>query len=158
MTPREYLETVVRPNVSEFHDNHADLRLAHNAVASVDALAAHIYVWVKFNGPPAVTPFSDDTAYRAALCKRSGEFSLLRDIAKALKHVQLTRGAPQVTRSDQIVTHRPAYGEGDYGMGHYGGAQQVIVNLGLIHFAYLETTVDCALAFLEHEMGEVGCG
>ena len=47
MTPSEFLQTVVRPNVVEFNTEYGDVRRANNAVASVDALAAHIYVWCK---------------------------------------------------------------------------------------------------------------
>ena len=37
MHVREYLERVVRPNVVEFEQDYADLRLAHNALHSVEA-------------------------------------------------------------------------------------------------------------------------
>ena len=42
MTPRQFLEQIVRPNVVEFHANCANMRHAYNAVAAVDALAAHL--------------------------------------------------------------------------------------------------------------------
>ena len=54
MTPREHLELVVRPNMSEMLENLGDLRLALNAIAAVDALAAHIYWWAAHYCPDAV--------------------------------------------------------------------------------------------------------
>ena len=42
MTRREHLELVVRPNMSEMMQGLDDLRLAFDALAAVDALAAHI--------------------------------------------------------------------------------------------------------------------
>jgi hypothetical protein len=55
MTPREFFKAVVRPNVDEFHTHYADMRHAHNAVSSIDALAAHLYVWAKQNGAISIT-------------------------------------------------------------------------------------------------------
>lgn len=37
MTPREFLDQVVRPNLADFEVNFGSIRYAHNAVASVDA-------------------------------------------------------------------------------------------------------------------------
>jgi hypothetical protein len=82
---------------------------------------------------------------------------LLRDIANAQKHVHLTRRTPQVTLADQIVSRPIGWGEGPYGLGRYGGVQQVVVDIRPGDFAYLENTIDNALAFLEAEMASLGC-
>jgi len=55
-TPRQFLETVVRPNVADFHSHFAGLRHAHNAIGAVDALAAHLYVWATENAPHSRVP------------------------------------------------------------------------------------------------------
>jgi hypothetical protein len=60
MTPREFLDEVVRPNVAEFNVNFGSLRTAYNAVAAVDALAAHIYWWCKTNSSAEVKGDRDD--------------------------------------------------------------------------------------------------
>jgi hypothetical protein len=138
VTPREFLEAVVRPNVTDFRSHFADLRHAHNAISAVDALAAHLYVWAKVNAA------------------RDQNFALLRDIAKAQKHVHLTRHNPQVTRSDQITTRPIGYGEGVYGMVRYGDVGQVVVDIAPGDFSYVENVVDESLAFLETEMTAIG--
>src|SRR5690349_18817708 len=104
MTPRKFLEAVVRPNVDEFHNHYADMRHAHNAVSTIDALAAHLYVWAKKNGAPSIASIQNDSRFRSELAARNPDFALLRDIAKAQKHVYLTQHNPQVTRADQIVS------------------------------------------------------
>jgi hypothetical protein len=152
MTPREYLETVVRPNVDDFHTHFADVRHAQNAISTVDALAAHVYVWATANNPAAVASSDHDTAYRDELAARNKDFALLRDIAKAQKHVHLTRGNPHVLRADQITSRSVALGEGDFGAGRYGGVEQVVVDIEASNFLYVENIVDNALAFLENEM------
>jgi hypothetical protein len=83
VTPGEFLQTVVRPNVEEFNADYGNVRRAHNAVAAVDALAAHIYVWCKTNAPSEIAGLADDTHYRERLAGCSSDFRLLRDIAKA---------------------------------------------------------------------------
>lgn len=157
MTPREFLETVVRPNVDEFHTHYTDMRHAHNAVATIDALAAHFYVWAEQNGVASIAAVQNDSHFRNQLAARSADFALLRDIAKAQKHVHLTQHNPQVTRADQIVSRTIGYGEGLYGLGRYGGVQQVVVDIAPGNFACLENTIDNALAFLEAEMNAFGC-
>ena len=54
MTPRQFLEAVVRPNVDALHADTASVRHAYNAISAVDALAAHLYVWAANNVPEAV--------------------------------------------------------------------------------------------------------
>lgn len=156
MTPREFLESVVRPNIQDFHDNFASLRHAHNAVSSVDALAAHLYVWAKTHAPTAVASVNDDSYYRQTLSLRDQQFALLRDIAKAQKHVHLTRHSPQVARADQVTSRAIGYGEGGYGEGRFGGVEQVVVDVSPGDFRYVESIVDDGLVFLEAEMTALG--
>ena len=143
MIPREFLDQVVRPNVAEFHANYGSLRHGYNAVAAADALVAHIFWYIR-NAPAQ----GDDTAYRATLASQNHDFRLLRDIAKAQKHVRLTKGVPQVVRAEQVSARPIGYGEGQYGAGRYGGPPQLVVDINPGDFRYVESVVDAALAFL----------
>jgi hypothetical protein len=155
VTPGEFLQTVVRPNVEEFNADYGDVRRAHNAVAAVDALAAHIYVWCKTNAPPEIAGVNDDSHYRGRLADCSSDFRLLRDIAKAQKHVHLDprQGRkPEVTTSSQVTTRAFGYGEGGYGQGRFGGQPQVVVTTDNGELRYVETVVAAALELLKAEM------
>jgi hypothetical protein len=152
MTPKEFLSEVVRPNVSTFHDDFASFRHAFNAVAAVDALAAHLFMWCKANAPAEVAGSGDDTVYRGTLASRCPAFRLLRDISKAQKHVHLTRGSPQVTRENQVNVRPIGAGKGGIGCGRAGGPPQVVVDINGGVFDYVEDVVDEALAFIEGEM------
>lgn len=156
MTPREFLDAVVRPNVAAFRVDFADLRHAYNAVAAVDALAAHMYGWLKANAPDAVAGIKDDSGYRDALAKRDADFALLRDVAKAQKHVHLTRGAPAVTRADQVASQPVGWGRGGFGKGRWGGPKQVLVTTAAGRLCFVESIVGRSLAFLEAEMAAIG--
>jgi hypothetical protein len=156
MTPREFLDQVVSPNVADFHVNYSSLRHGFNAVAAVDTLAAHVYVWCTTNAPGQVYGATSDSVYRKALASLQPDFDLLRDIAKAQKHVHLTQGTPQVTDAEQMSARTIRYGEGQYGAGRYGGPRQVVVDVGAGDFRYVESVVDAALAFVEGEMQRLG--
>jgi hypothetical protein len=117
MTPREFLEKVVRPNITEWDANFGSERHAYNAVAAVDSLTAHIYVWCKGHAPAEIAGIPDDTQYRASLGQRSPDFELLRDIAKAQKHVHLDYGKPR--RQNRHSYHA---NHGEIRRSHRGGA------------------------------------
>jgi hypothetical protein len=155
MTPREYLENVVRPNVADLHNQFDSVRFACNAVASVDALAAYIFVWCQAWAPIEIDGLTDDPNYRATLAQRNPDFLLLRDTAKAQKHVRLTRGTPQVTKAEQMSSRPIGWGEGPYGEGRYGGPPQVVIDTDDGNLRYVESLVDSALAFLESEMARL---
>lgn len=96
MTPVEFLEQMVRPNIAEFMKDKGDLRLAYNAILSVNALVAHIH---HARSEPTA---KDDDKFRNSLAGENSNYALLRDAANAVKHVRLTRGSPQLSSVGQI--------------------------------------------------------
>jgi hypothetical protein len=160
MTPREFVAEVVCPNVAEFNVHFGSLRAAYNAVAAVDALAAHIYWWCKTNSAPEVKGDKDDNSYRERLAaddgaKGDGNFRLLRDIAKAQKHVFLCYGKPLIERAEQVTARSMGAGEFRAG-GRVGDRPQVVVDVECVGPFYVSNVVDRALAFLEAEMRRLG--
>lgn len=155
MTPREFLENVVRPNVEDFDANCGSVRHAYNAVAAVDALAAHLYLWCKTNASLEIADVSDDIQYRARLAQSSSDFRLLRDIAKAQKHAHLNRGATEVTAAAQVATRSLGWGEARWGEGRWGGPRQVVVTTDGGELRYVEQIVATALTVLETEMSRL---
>ena len=157
MTPKSFLETVVAPNIEDFHNNFSSFRHAHNAISALDALAAHLYYWAVANSPNVVSSAIGDSGYRAELAERNSSFKLLRDIAKAQKHVHLKYCNPQVKRADQVTSKEMGWGDGGYGQGRYGG-EQVIVNDNNDQIHYVEEIIDLSLKFMISEMRELGAG
>src|SRR5258707_11041392 len=132
MTPREFLEQVVRPAMDELNTNYASVRHAPSAVAIVDALAAHVCVWCVRNALSEVAGLpaeNRDSAYRAGLAHRHPDFALLRDIAKVQKHVHLTnpRQKPRVTSAAQVAVSSSDLGEFPWGEFPWDGSPQVAV-------------------------------
>jgi hypothetical protein len=153
MTPRDFLEQIVRPNMADLANDYGDIRKAMTAVHSADALAAHIFHEV---GGRIVTGAADDTAYRELLAEESGEFRLVRDLEKAAKHVALDRGKPLVTTADQIVSRGLGWGEARWREGRRGSPPQVVVVTDTGEHRVIETVVRKAVEFLEAEMAAFG--
>lgn len=154
MTPAEFLETVVKPNRAELDANYRSVRLAFNCVAAVDALAAHLFWWREKSGCPSGC--ANDSAYRQTLAGRSPQFAIIRDIAKAQKHVELRQGRPTLTSASQVGVSGVGYGEGAFGRGRFGGVAQVLVQLNDGTWDYVESLLDECIDFLENEMQIAG--
>jgi hypothetical protein len=154
-TPRQFLDQIVRPNVADFCADDADVRRAYNAVAAVDALAAHIYVWCTANAPAEVSGCKDDTQYRERLAASHDDFRWLRNIAKAQKHVRLTRNPPPLSEAAQISARSVGFGEGPFGHGRFGGPQQVVIDISANEMRYVGQIVVAAFSILESEMARL---
>jgi len=153
MTPRDFLEEVVRLNVVDFRQHFGSLRHAFNAAAGVDALAAHIYEWLRANLPAEVDGKLRDDDYRDSLASKSTDYRLVRDIAAAQKHVRLEGKKLRLVRSaGQIAAASLGWGEGHWGAGRWGGVSQVIANTEEGDPRYVELAIDAALEFLEREI------
>ena len=129
LSPREFLERIVRPTVEDSRRNPQDDRLARQAVGELNNLAERVFHhWA--TGSPQVYGAATVNGYRTELARREcSDFQLVRDIADAHKHVELGRPGRQVTRDDQTTVDRLGYGEGGYGEGLYGGVEQPVVRL-----------------------------
>ncbi|PWE57284.1 hypothetical protein DEM27_06505 [Metarhizobium album] len=127
MDPRQFLEVILKPNVAEALEKFKDLRSNFNAVATADAMAAHIFYWAKKREVLEVAHIKDDLNYRLELRRLNAHMALLFDVAKALKHVELERGNPMVKAASEVDVRSFGYGEGGYGVGPYGGGPQVSV-------------------------------
>lgn len=156
MEASEHLELIVRPNMAELHESYGDVRRAFNAIAAMDALAGHLYRWCLMNAPHEITGIQDDSDYRGRLAQTNADFSLVRDMAKAQKHIHLTRGSPQVRVADQVETRSLGWGQARWGEGRWGSPPQVVVETDAGDVHVVESVLDRALVFLEAEMVRLG--
>lgn len=122
-TPNHFFEHVVQPNEDAFRENPNSLHSAFNAVMSTDAFAGHIYLLQKSKN---LTTAHDDSAFRAELAAIDNHFLIIRDTAKALKHVELTRSSPVITRADQAVVAQKGFGMGVYSVGKFSGEEVML--------------------------------
>lgn len=97
-----------------------------------------------------------DTEYREKLAGRSEMFGLLRDAAKAAKHVELVRGKPLVKSARQLRTRTLGWGEARFGEGRWGSPPQAVISTEAGEQRVIETVVKGALAILEDEMKRLG--
>ncbi len=159
MTPRAFYKAVVVPNIQDVAENYGDFRIAHNAVASVDALAAHIYVFMKMACHDDVVETKDDIEFRHHLAQEFSDFGLIRDVAKAQKHVALDRGKPQVKNASQVNTGKLAqWDQGKFGEARFDAPPQVFVTTTSGEKRAIEALVKSCSAFLVGKMDEYGIG
>jgi hypothetical protein len=156
VTHRAFLEEIVRPNVADLSENFSDIRRAFNAVAAVDACAAHLYHYLDKISHPDVAGISDYNHYRNVISQDLPDFALLRDIAKSQKHVKLTRHNPKVSDASNMQVKQLGYGEARYGEGRYNSPNQVVVVTDAGENRVVETIVKRGLDFLEMRFKSYG--
>jgi len=89
------------------------------------------------------------------LAQGSSDFRLLRDIAKAQKHVHLDRGATEVTEAAQVAARSIGFNEARWGEGRWDGPPQVVVTTDGGKLRSVEQIVAAALTVLETEMSRL---
>lgn len=156
MEVQDHLEQVVRPNMAELSENPGEIRRAFNAVAAADALAGYLYLWCLKNAPHEVTGVMNDSEFRGRLAEANADFSLVRDMAKAQKHIFLTRGSPQIRSADQVETRSRGWGQARWGEGRWGSPPQVVVETEDGKVRVVEAVLGRALIFLEAKMVRIG--
>ena len=63
------------------------------------------------------------------LAKEKPSFGLIRDVAEVHKHVKLNRRDRVLTSAGQTGIGAMGWGEAEYGVGIYGGAEELVVDL-----------------------------
>lgn len=155
--PRYFLEKVVSPNLAELTADYASEQKAFNAAASVDSLVAALFHWCEEKRLKRVAGIKDDSHFREQLARENPDYALLRDVAKAFKHVELRRGTPLVSSSGQVEARGLGWGEGAWGEARFGGSVQVVVTTDAGDVRVLDSVINNALAFIENEMKAAGC-
>lgn len=153
MTPKTFLSEIVEPTLAEAEVEPLEMRRVILAIAVVDMLAAHIFhsrvsrsiLWGKSDR-------QDDTGFRSLLARKNQDFALVRDIAKAQKHVILVQGSPLVSDAAAISARPLGFGQGAYGEGPYGGGQQIVAQLANGTMRNVIAATKAAVSFLKTEM------
>ena len=156
MTPNEFLVEGVYPNAEILVNEPANRRHAYNLIASIDSLSAHIFDWCLHHNAAYVSKFRNDIEYRQHLSKLNHEFELVRDLAKAQKHVKLDRGTPRVTSAKQVESRALGWDEASWDEALWDGPPQVVVTTddGSVHV--ITSVSAAAVKFLEEEMRSLG--
>lgn len=122
---REFFNTHVIPNHDEWVAQPTDIRLAMNAVLSMYHLADHFWHQYKDTAPGRVFETVGTGIFRSTLSARCENFSILRDVAEAHKHMKLDRRPGPV----QTALCETSFGDAGWGEGPYGGSAAIVVSL-----------------------------
>jgi hypothetical protein len=106
VTPAEFFDDVVALNVDALGREVGELRLAVNAILSLDALAGIIHADLHERDLET----ADDIAFRDRLAAQHLEYGIVRDAAFALKHGELRGKKPRlVQRAEQVTSYSGAF-------------------------------------------------
>ncbi len=152
MSAKDFLDRVAEPDVVALEQDYGDERTAYHAVHSVDALAAHIYHDLISAGHVFLSTTRDDLAFRESLAQSHADFALLRDLAKALKHVRLTRGNPEVSQASQVSPRRLGWDQMRWDEARSDSPPQVVVETNSGDFRPIETIARTSLDMLKSLM------
>jgi hypothetical protein len=163
LTVREFRRLILKPNLDEYMRDYQLMHRAFNAVAAVDAYAAHIFYQAKEMSVDICTTLSldqpasrDDSAFRQALADNCNEFKIIRDLAKANKHARLIRHSPRVADSGQTSAKSKGWGEARWGEGRYGSPLQIFVEVDGSEECYVETLIQKSVDMLDRIAKELG--
>ncbi len=141
---RRFFDSHLMPNHDAWLAEPTDLRLAMDAAVSLYHMADHFWHTFSATEPARVFDTSNSSRFRTELAKRSAQYSLVRDVAEAHKHMKLDRPTRSVTESTQTAIGSTGYGETGFGTGPYGGGPSVVVELDdgtKQHLSYLAKEV-----------------
>jgi hypothetical protein len=128
--PRKFFENHVLPNYKDWLASPSNERLAKNAVADANNMAARVFRYWQGRDPNKIHGATNEGAYRNELTVREcQDFGLVRDVADAHKHVELDRSNRRATSADQTARGGLGWGEGGWGEGVFGGGPQLVVKL-----------------------------
>jgi hypothetical protein len=153
---RDFYKSVVVPNVESFEANFGDMRASFNAVHAGDALSAHVYQIADEMNLLGVPPPRDDSAFRQTLSQQNEYFQLLRDVAKAQKHVVLTNYKPLITDSRETIPHQLTWDEGRWDEGRWDSPEQVCVKTNTGEYRPVKAIVRQGLSFLLSHAKAIG--
>src|SRR5262245_40862261 len=126
--PRTFFENHVLPNYKEWLASPLDERLAKNAVADANNMAARVFHYWRGRDLSKIYGARNEGEYRNELAAREcQDFGLVRDVADVHKHFELDRPNCRVTRADHTAKGGMGLGEGGFGEGVFGGGPQLVV-------------------------------
>lgn len=116
----------VEPNMRDWQAGPLEPQRAMNLAVSLNQLADHF--WHSFgHHPKMVMGTADVSAFRKALCAVHPAFALIRDVADAHKHFQLSRSDRRLTDASQATVTSMGYGEAEFGVGRWGSPPEIVV-------------------------------
>jgi hypothetical protein len=141
----DFFDTHVVPAVEEWEKSPTDIRFAMSAAVALNQMADHYWHGFSPTDPTRVFGVANVKSFRAELAKRNDQWSLVRDVAEAHKHVKLSRPVRAVTSAGQALVAPTGFGVGGFGTGPFGGAPSVIILLDNGHQVHLSAAIKVAM-------------
>lgn len=99
MTPRSFIDDVAHVNSAKYLSSKNNLRLAINAVITLDASIDALFRYLTEQKDASATRFSDVDGYKASIAAHNPAYRVVRDLAVALKSGSLGTDSVRLVRS-----------------------------------------------------------
>jgi hypothetical protein len=124
-----FFETHVVPARDVWRRSPRDLRVSMNLAVSLNQMADHFWHQYHESEPTRVHGKTNVSVFRKFLAEGNPSFGLIRDVADAHKHVKLDRPDRVLTSAGQTSHGSLGWGEAEYGVGEFGGEEEVVIEL-----------------------------
>ena len=162
--PRYFFENHVRPNYQAYMDSPLEEHLAKNTVAELNNMADWMFIYSSNNNRKLLFGAKTRSEYRDHLTKNEcQDFALVRDVADAHKHVELTRSSRRLTRASQTNVEIPGgmfppsyFAPSYWARGYWGPREQFIVTLDTAGKRPLSKIIENVVAMWERLLTQAG--
>lgn len=148
---REFFDEIVVPDFNEFKRDTSSLRTALHSALSL----YHLHEWI-FASHRCELGHSKARDFDKALCADFQEFQLIRDVANAAKHMELTRDPQRITHAANTAVQSTGFGEGRFGVGPFGGGPRVRVHVGPTEFEEFLSVAESVLRMWQKMFADKG--
>ena len=125
----KFFQRHVRPNLEDWNESPLDVRKAMNLAVSLNQTADYFWNDYSSTDRDRVLGAASLSKFREALSKKNPNFSVIRDVADAHKHLKLNRAERVLTSADQTGLGSIGWGEAEFGVAAYGGGEEVVIEL-----------------------------
>ena len=96
----------------------------------MNILVGRIYIYLKENNPSKINCAKNENDFRNHFAKNvCADIGLVRDVADAHKHLELTRRSRKVTSADQTSLATTGWGEEPFGESPISGSEHIVITV-----------------------------
>jgi len=140
----------VTPSIDDWRKSPNDERLAMNLANNLNNLVEYYWHFALANDRSKVFHKKTLKEFRSEIATNNINLGLIRDVADAHKHLQLSRHDRILTNADQTASQKVGYGQA-YGM-CYGGGELLVITLDNGKEEYFPIIAEAAYKYWNNEL------
>jgi len=151
-TSRDFFENMVKPPYQAWLSDPLTEWKAKTAASNADTVAERTFFYWDGRDQTQIAGAASARQYKNYLRGICPDFGLVWDVHDGHKHFKLDRPNREITSATQTGVSRMRYGEGDFGEGAYGGANQIVIDLDDGSKRTLVGVMQAVMVMWEHQL------